>query len=314
MSKNINIPESLLRKMYYEDGLTQEEIAAKFDCGATTVSRLMRGYNIKSRTANDYRRIELPYDELYQLYVVQGLSADAVGIHFGCCDGTILKQLEIHNIPVRPNSQPRAQHVPPSVYATWNADLAWAVGILASDGCLPKDCNAIKLSSTEIEIIENFMGCLQLDPAIEPFVQHNKNYKPLYILQFYDMNFRIFLENIGMMPAKSKRLGPLAIPDQVFADYARGAWDGDGCWRIERKHRKSGRVVGYLNTSLASGSPVYLQWMQNKIEQLVSLSGSIRGITLTYCGTKAISLGHWMYYASNLPALSYKKAIWKQFV
>ena len=53
-----------------------------------------------------------------------------------------------------------------------------------------------------------------------------------------DRRFYDWLTTVGLTPAKSLTLGPLAIPDDYFADFLRGCIDGDGSVRvyIDRYH------------------------------------------------------------------------------
>src|SRR5439155_1263158 len=47
-------------------------------------------------------------------------------------------------------------------------------------------------------------------------------------VQWGNRRFYDWLVGIGLTPAKSLTLRPLAIPDAVFADFVRGCIDGDG--------------------------------------------------------------------------------------
>jgi hypothetical protein len=133
------------------------------------------------------------------------------------------------------------------------------------------------------------------------------------MLYFSDPGFRVFLEHIGLSPAKSKTIGPLKIPDQVFSDFIRGMWDGDGCWHIHRKPRRSASHPGYLRGTLTSASPAFLEWIQTTVERIVGLCGHIYGIRLVYYGREAVALGEWLYWAPDIPALSRKRSIWERF-
>ncbi len=314
--KKKSISKAQLEKLYYKDGLTQAEIAALFDCDPSTIGHRMQEYGLSARVSQDYSRIELPCNELYQLYVKQGLTAEEIAAHYNCSTATVLGQLKTWHIPVHLPGPLRPQRVPPEAYTAWTPELAWAVGLFASDGNLPqgKNINQVTLASVELELVEQFMGCIQLDIEVDPYCYPTSgNQKPIYLLCFSDIQFRAFLERIGLTPRKSLTIGPLDIPDQVIPDFVRGAWDGDGCWENNRQKRKSGQVYEQLNTCLVSGSPVYLQWIEAKIRQFTGLVGHIYDKRMYYHGSHAIALGRWLYYAPDLPASSRKRAIWEQF-
>lgn len=48
----------------------------------------------------------------------------------------------------------------------WNVNLAYAVGLIASDGCLSKDGRHIDLTSTDIDQIQTFARILKLSNKI----------------------------------------------------------------------------------------------------------------------------------------------------
>jgi hypothetical protein len=208
--------------------------------------------------------------------------------------------------------------VPKELLDEWTPDLAYAVGLITSDGNLPPNSNKIHFVSTDEELIDLFCGCLQLASTITPHCYlarsgksglcQSSQCKPQYVVEFADWRFRAFLESVGLKPNKSKTLGRLAIPDNVFFDFLRGEWDGDGSWyTIETRPH-------YLRCEVASASPVFLHWLHETIERTTGLAGRISGIRLFYAGAAAVALGHRLYYALDLPCLSRKYAKWRQCV
>jgi hypothetical protein len=45
----------------------------------------------------------------------------------------------------------------------WSSNFAYAIGLIASDGCLPKDGSHISFHSKEVELINKFKYALNLD-------------------------------------------------------------------------------------------------------------------------------------------------------
>src|SRR3989344_7733317 len=109
----------------------------------------------------------------------------------------------------------------------WSANLAYAIGLLATDGCLSPPGHLIDLTSKDCEQLENFCRCVGVDFTITK--KQAGNGKECLRVQFKSVLFYNFLLSIGLTPAKSKTLGPLAIPDKYFFHFLRGAFDGDGC-------------------------------------------------------------------------------------
>jgi predicted DNA-binding protein YlxM (UPF0122 family) len=310
-SRRVDLSCDELRRLYFDERLTLADIAVQFNCDTSTIGNRMKECGLFARTPGDYRRIILPRHELYDLYVVQNLGADVVANHFGCSRKAVTANLRRYDIPVRSPGGPVGQgHVPKDVYATWTSDLAYALGLIASDGNLVKKRHEVVLVSTDLEIMDYFAGCLQLSPEVQPHLQKRpNNCKPTYVLSFSDMDFYAFLMGIGITPSKSKTLEPLNVPEVLFPDLLRGLMDGDGSWVTHR----SKPPHEYLVAQLTSASPVFLAWVQATVERLIGLHGGTSGIQLTYYGRKAVQLGAWLYYASDIPALSRKRTIWEKF-
>ncbi len=109
----------------------------------------------------------------------------------------------------------------------WTPNLAYVIGLIATDGNLSKDGRHIDFTSKDIEQIQNLIKILDLKTKIGIKSSGTSNRK-YYRTQFGNVKFYKFLLYIGLTPAKSKTLGKLKIPDKYFADFLRGHLDGDG--------------------------------------------------------------------------------------
>jgi hypothetical protein len=74
-------------------------------------------------------------------------------------------------------------------------------------------------------------------------------------------------------------LGPLAVPDEYFADFFRGCLDGDGSVLVytDRHHTAKNERYVYerLYVSLVSASRPFVNWIREKICVLVGVNGGI---------------------------------------
>jgi hypothetical protein len=260
-----------------------------------------------------YHAVMMPKRELLrELYIEQKLSISQIATRQGCSDTTVWKLLQRCGIPLRPQGGQLAVHMSPEVLAAWpTPELAYAIGLIAADGHLGKGNNLIGFTSADEEQVENYRTCLELGPefTIRVYPPDQENHKPSYRLNFSDRAFYAFLQELGLTPANSLTIGPLAIPDSFLADFARGCWDGDGGFSVNRQCGRRDQLRSYFSSS----SPDFLGWMHKRIEALTGLHGNIYGANLEYYGQKAIALGHWLYYAPDLPALARKRVIWEQF-
>lgn len=192
----------------------------------------------------------------------------------------------------------------------WSHNLAYAIGLLTTDGCLSKDGRHIDFTSKDIELIKTFKCCLKLNNKIAEKISGLGN-KCLHI-QFGDVRLYEFLLNIGLMPHKSKIIGQMNIPDKYFFDFLRGHLDGDGHISVYKDpiYPNSQR----LYVRFACASLKHLQWIQEQIQLFIKIKGNIQQGTkgyfeLRYPKAKSKILLNAIYYKKYLPSLERKRKI-----
>lgn len=162
-------------------------------------------------------------EELQRLYVVEGLTVEAIARRLGCGATTAIRRLAALGVPRRPRGpQPRSH----TDFAAWSAPLAYAVGLIATDGNLSRDGRHLTMTSVDIDLLQTFRASLGLKAEITTYP--GTLGARVHRLQWGDRAFYKWLLSIGLMPAKSLRLGPLLVPDEFYADFLRGCIDGDG--------------------------------------------------------------------------------------
>lgn len=192
----------------------------------------------------------------------------------------------------------------------WSANLAYAIGLLATDGCIARGTTLIDLTSKDREQLNNFNHCIGLRLKI---VNKNSGYGLGGGLRVQIKNriFYDFLVSIGFTPAKSKTLGEIKVPDNYFYDFLRGCFDGDGCFYSYWDPRWKSSFMFY--TEFASASPKFISWLRNKIREDLGVSGHVskdgRGIIeqLKYAKADYMKLLARMYYSPSVVCLSRKK-------
>lgn len=181
----------------------------------------------------------------------------------------------------------------------WSANLAYAIGLIATDGNLSKDQRHITLVSKDIEQLQNFSKSLNLKNKI---CKHTSSYNPAgnyYRIQFGNVSLYKFLLNIGLTANKSFTIGKLKIPEVYFADFLRGHLDGDG--NISLVNHKESRHL-QLRVRFASASLKHLNWLKQCIRSYYSIPGgfiskkskSVR--YLVFCKADGIRLLSFVYY------------------
>jgi hypothetical protein len=156
----------------------------------------------------------------------------------------------------------------------WSANFAYAIGLIASDGFMSKDGRHIGLSSSEIEMIDNFKTALNINAKTIRHARGGETDKKYLMAIFSDKNFYNFLINIGITPAKSKTIKSVKITDKYFGDFLRGLFDGDGT--SENYQDKRWPNSYGFKISFASASLVFLNWLKINLTRLYRVKGFIR--------------------------------------
>ncbi|OHA28631.1 MAG: hypothetical protein A3E92_03150 [Candidatus Taylorbacteria bacterium RIFCSPHIGHO2_12_FULL_42_34] len=154
----------------------------------------------------------------------------------------------------------------------WSPEFAYAIGLLTTDGSLSIDGRHINFTSKDVELVELFKKCLNLQNRIglKSGVTKIKNISQV---QFGDVNFYKFLQSIGLMPRKTKLLAALEVPDWYFFDFLRGHFDGDGTFYSYWDPRWKSSFMYY--TVFISASLGHIRWLQKKIFQLLQIKGHL---------------------------------------
>jgi len=154
----------------------------------------------------------------------------------------------------------------------WTSPLAYAVGLIATDGNLSSDGRHLEFTSKDIEQLETFKRCLNLKNRIA-WKTSGYSSKRYPRIQFGNVKLYRWLVQVGLTPKKSKTLGALEIPDEFFFDFLRGSLDGDGCilTYMDAVFPNSRRL--YL--MFYSASLPHLEWIRRTVLKLSELEGRI---------------------------------------
>ena len=263
--------------------------------------------------------------ELRDLYVEQGLTIEQVSARIRLSATTISRRFSDVGIRARQRGP-----LPGARYGgarsrdwPWSAELAYAVGLITTDGCLSRDGRHLTMTSKDTDLLETVRRCLDIRARITL----STNPRPCYRVQWSDGVFYQRLTEIGLMPAKSLRLGPLRVPDEWMRDFLRGCIDGDGSiiTYVDRYNtfKKSTYVYTRVYLSLVSASPRFVEWLRDALRRVVGVSGetSVRRLEgrndlwrLRYAKREALQLLRWMYYSSDVPCLRRKYVIAAPFL
>ncbi len=191
----------------------------------------------------------------------------------------------------------------------WSPELAYAVGLITTDGCLSIDGRHIDFTSKDIQLLKTFKKCLGLKNKIG-FKSSGFSKKKYPRIQFGDSVFYKWLLKIGLTPHKSKTIGKLKIPNKYFFDFLRGHFDGDGSCYSYWDTRWASSFMFYLIFN--SASKTHISWIREKLKKTEGVKGHVaQTITkdewqLKYAKNESKLLFSKLYYKKGLPCLKRK--------
>jgi hypothetical protein len=160
---------------------------------------------------------------------------------------------------------------------TWSARLAYAVGLIATDGCLVRDGRHIAFVTQDEDLMQAWLSCLG----------HTDRYRrslssagtAVYRVQISDARLYRWLLTLGLTPAKSLTLGAVGVPSDHFASFVRGLLDGDGSIYVLRHRPTKSVYPDYwyerLWTFFTSASLAHVSWLRAAIAMEYGLRGWI---------------------------------------
>lgn len=205
----------------------------------------------------------------------------------------------------------RGPKLKPRESIQWSSNLAYAIGLLATDGCLYNDGRHINFTSKDVQLINTFKKCLGLKNKTGKKSGGFNKKSSCYLVQFGNITFYKFLIDIGLTPAKSKTLNEVIVPDIYLADLIRGLFDGDGSFYSYNDPRWPTSFMYYL--AFISASKNHLLWLQKNIQQRLGITG--HGIDkphsgayqLKYAKRESKKIIDFMYYKLDIPCLERKR-------
>lgn len=193
----------------------------------------------------------------------------------------------------------------------WSSSLAYALGLITTDGNLSPDGRHIIFTSKDLELIHHFQNSLKINFKITKKSSGAEVIKKYYVVQFSNVNFYKFLQSLGLMPKKSKIMHQIIVPDQYFFDFLRGHFDGDGTFYSYWDPRWRSSYMFY--TTFVSASQQHITWLQSKISNFLNINGHITKASnhscyqLKYAKADSLQLLPKMYYNPQATCLTRKR-------
>jgi hypothetical protein len=280
--KQLNILASISKEAlahdYSVEGIPLRVLGRKYNCSHPYIGQLLRKFGIPRRQ----RLIEqISADQLREMYLSRRMSEDDIARELRCSKSQICNLLTLHSIAKRELDEARrlalvkgkivstrlgqdgkatkVQHflrtVNISFFNTWSPEVAYVLGVMATDGTLfqNKGTSGFSVSQKERELLDKILALM------------NSNAKILFKKQqggfggsrhfFTITNNQIFedLVRLGLTPRKSLTLSFPDVPHQHLTHFIRGCWDGDGSVYVSR------RGLSQAGASIGSGSKEFIE-------------------------------------------------------
>lgn len=193
----------------------------------------------------------------------------------------------------------------------WSNKLAYAIGLIVTDGSLSKDGRHIVMTSKDKEQIINFIDALGAKNKISVKGSSFNPGKKYFYVQVGNVKLYRFLLGVGVTPNKTKTINKLKIPKKYFADFLRGHLDGDGCTYSYWDPRWKSSFMLY--TTFYSASIDHIVWLRSRIADILGLNGAVKKqkknnmISLTFAKKESVILLKKIYYQNNLLCLTRKR-------
>lgn len=207
----------------------------------------------------------------------------------------------------------------------WSPDLAYAVGLIATDGCLSRDRRHVAFVSKDLDLVELYLRCVEREDVRIAAVRTRRGGRA-YRAVFSDTGLYDWLIDLGIQPAKSLTLGGVRVPPAEFVHFVRGLLDGDGTIYVLRHRPTPKTYPNYwyvrLWTYFTSASRRHIDWLREQLRLWLGVNGYVERIVregrkdfyrLKYGKIESLQLLAALYADPTWPALDRKREKWLRY-
>lgn len=184
--------------------------------------------------------IMIEKDQLHSMYWNQKMNQCQIADELGCSRYTIIRRMSKYGIRKRSHDKRNRRYsINQDFFKIWSHDMAYILGIIASDGYVGYYRNKFHFSicSDDKKLLCDIKKAMQSDHNVKKYRNRNS-----YRLNICGAEMAKDLINIGITPRKTRTLKFPEVPDEFLCSFVRGYFDGDGCVHL-RKESNSIRVA-----------------------------------------------------------------------
>lgn len=155
-----------------------------------------------------------------------------------------------HGRKMKGHSHNRIYEYNRSIFKSFDKQVAYLLGYICADGCVSKEGKLMFATKDKI-LLEKINSAFQSNKPIKSY--GNGKY---FRLEFCSHEINNDLLKLGIIPKKPLRLYPLNLPKEIYPDFVRGFFDGDGCFAYH---------VSYdtYKSMITSSNYEMLKWIHN---------------------------------------------------
>lgn len=239
----------LFKKWHWDDNLKHSEIAERLSIPRSTVTRWFHQFDVSSQDSHRFTNKNL--------------------LNVGSVKG--------------PRAKPRVKKqvvslVNEDFFKTWTLEMAYVLGYFVADGCMfinPRGSRYIEFVSIDKELIKNVRKEIDSKHLLSEFFKKNPNSKKQYRIQIGSKEMFQDLINLGFMPRKSMKIRLPKMPEECFASFVRGYFDGDGCvsFCTFRRKARNNKIGHALHSLFTSGSRLFLEELWVELKSRTNIKG-----------------------------------------
>lgn len=201
-------------------------------------------------------------EEFHKLYFEQKKSLAEIGSLYGVSRITVHKWYKDRKgkatPKLRPTGRPASHGESEEVFSSWTPEMAYALGVLATDGCVSKW--RVTLSCTDLDMVEKVKAIVKSDFVLREVAPVGYSRKVQYLLTLNSIALVRMLTDFGVTAQKSLTLRFPEMPQECVRHFIRGCWDGDGSFYTET------RRPNYLMASYVGGSRIFIESMVRHLD------------------------------------------------
>ena len=303
--KGLTIPKSEYETIVnmYTSGMTQAEIAAIYNCSASSISSILHKFDVLIRLGGS-KNAMADISQWAKMYE-DGMLLSEIADEFGTTGATVSKLLKKNGY----NVDRFTYHFDECYFDNIDSqEKAYILGILWADGCNARSKNSIilQLQEKDRELLEaiNVLTKNERPLRKQELSKYNPKWQDCYKITWQSKHLSELFESYGMVQKKSLVLEfPRWLTDDLYSHFIRGYFDGDGCISLMKINKNRSAYVGMVGTRM------FLDEVAKIIRDQVGINVHIKRderandpICNLRCNTRedVLKLLNWLYNDANI--------------